>query len=110
MKPSVGIWTLLSRLFIVLIVLAALTGVGLWYLPLIRKNQNWRQRDLKLQSQIEEQKALKEQLESAVQNLKTNTTAIERAARERLGYAAPDEIVIRFEQVKERTNGAAPPR
>ncbi len=101
MKPSVGIWTLLSRLIIFLIIMAAVTGVGLWYLPLIHKNQKMRQKDLQIQKKIEQQKALKEELESSVQALKTNATAIEQAARERLGYAAPDEIVIRFEPTQE---------
>ena len=42
MKVDLGIWDRLSRLIILLLIVAAVLGVALWYLPLIQQNERMR--------------------------------------------------------------------
>ena len=74
-----------------------LLGVAVWYLPLIKKNERIRKEILRLDARIEKERETGRQLQNAIDALKRDPKAIERLARERLGYAKPGETVIRFE-------------
>jgi cell division protein FtsB len=47
------------------------------------------------QLQLEEQKS--KQLQAEIEALRDDPKTVERLAREKLGYARPDETVVRFE-------------
>ena len=106
-RVHIGIWDRLSKLVILLLLLAGVTAIFLWYKPLIQKNAALRKQILLLESQIQEEQMLEQNLTEAISALSDSNT-IQRLARERLGYAKPGETVIRFEpdprllQVKER--------
>ncbi len=91
------IWNKLSRGFILLLIVAIVLMIGMWYMPLIRQNQRIRQENLRLDQEIQKEEAQQRQLKSSINSLQKDPNAIERMAREKLGYARPGETVIRFE-------------
>jgi cell division protein FtsB len=106
MNVDVGIWTKLNRAVIFLILLAAVLVVALRYLPLIKQNERMRQQILRDDAKIQKAKAVNKDLKASIETLQTDPKAVERLARERLGYAKPDETVVRFEAPA--TNSTAP--
>jgi cell division protein FtsB len=106
MRVDLGIWTKLTRAVIFLLILAGALGIGAWYLPLIRQNERMRQQTFKLDSQIQKEEETSKQLKSSIDALRYEPKAVERLARERLGYAKPGETVIRFEPAA--TNQSTP--
>ena len=97
MNANGGIWDKLARVVGLLLFLAYLLGVAVWYLPLIKQNERMRKEILRLDSQIAIQSSKGKQLKAAADALTRDPKAIERLARERLGYAKPGETVVRFE-------------
>jgi cell division protein FtsB len=92
-----GIWSKLTKVVVGLIVLAALLLIGMCYLPLIQENTRMRTEINKLDAQIKAEQDKSEQLQAQIDALRNDPRTIERLARENLGYAKPDETVIRFE-------------
>ncbi len=100
MSESSNIWDRLTQLVLLLIVAAILLGVGVWYLPLIQQNERMRKEVLRLDNEIRQEEETARQLKASIDTLRDPNTApkaVERLARERLGYAKPGETVIRFE-------------
>lgn len=97
MNVDLGIWSKLTKLVVGLILVAGLLGIGLWYLPLIQKNERYRKQMLHLDEQIQKQEVLAKQTRESIEAMR-DPKVVERLARERLGYAKPDETVIIFEQ------------
>ena len=97
MNVDLGIWDKLTRMVVFLLFLAFLLAVGIWYLPLIRQNERMRKEILRLDTQLDKAKEAEKQLRTSIEALNHDPKAVERLARERLGYAKPGETVIRFE-------------
>ena len=97
MKVDLGIWDKLTRVVIFLLFIAGLLLVAMWYLPVIQKNERMRTEILKLDNAIRDEEEAGRKLRTSIEALQHNPKAVERLARERLGYAKADEIVIRFE-------------
>lgn len=104
MNVDNGIWSKLTKVVVGLIVLAVLLLIGMCYLPLIQENTRMRAQILKLDRQIQDEQKKSEQLQSQIDALRNDPKTVERLAREKLGYAKPDETVIRFEPA---TNAAS---
>ena len=100
MNVNLGIWDKLSKLAIFLLFLAGLTWVFFWYLPLIQKNQNYRKRLLMLETEIAQQEKLSRQIKASLDTAQNDPKAIERLARESLGLARTNEVVVHFESPK----------
>ena len=98
MKVKVGIWDRLSRVVLFLLFLLGLVGVFFWYLPLFKQNQYYRQRIIMLQAETQQQERFGRQLRASIEALQQDPQTVERAAREVLGYARTNEMVIRFEE------------
>ncbi len=96
MNVDVGIWSKLTRAVIFLLFLAGVLGVAVWYLPPIQQNERMRKEILRLDAQIQKEEEANRHLLTAINALK-DPRAVERLAREQLGYAKPGETVIRFE-------------
>ena len=92
------IWDKLSKVTVFLLLVAVLLFAGLKYLPLIRQNQNFRKELLALDTRLVEQDRLARQLRASIDSLQNDPKAVERLAREQLGWAKTNEMVIRFEQ------------
>ncbi len=97
MKVDLGIWHKLTRLVIFLLFVAGLLGLAVWYLPLIKQNERMRREILRLDAQIKKERETSKQSQASIDALRYDK-ALERLARERLGYAKPGETVIRFEE------------
>jgi cell division protein FtsB len=97
MKVAVGIWGRLTQVVIFLFVVALVLAIGRWYLPLIRHNERMRKEIMRLEAEKQKQEELSRELRTSIDSLKRDPKAVERLARERLGYAKPGEVVVHFE-------------
>ena len=95
MNADFNPWDKLTRVVIFLLFIAGLLGVAFWYLPLIQQNEAYRKEILRYEVRIHKEEETSKQLRSAIEALR-NPKAIERLARENLGYAKPGETVVRF--------------
>lgn len=107
MNVEDSIWDKLTRVVIGLLLLAFLVAIGVWYLPLIRQNERIRREVMRLDAQVQQETEAKRQISAQVESLNNDPKAIERLAREKLGYAKPGETVIRFEPATNRAAAAA---
>ncbi len=98
MNVDTGIWGKLTRVVIFLLLVAGVLLVAVWYLPLIRQNEHMRQDIQVRDNQIQTLEITNKQLRTQIDTLRDDPKAVERLARERLGYAKPGETVIRFEE------------
>ena len=96
MNVEDSIWDKLTRVVICLLLIAGLAGIGVWYLPLIQQNERMRKVVLELDLKVQKELETKKQLTAAIEALNNDPKAVERLAREKLGYAKPGETVIRF--------------
>jgi cell division protein FtsB len=94
---DLGIWSKLSRVVVFLLCIAGLLGLALWYLPLIQENERFRKVVLQLDKQIAKVEENNRQLKISIESLRRDPKAVERLARERLGYAKPGETMIHFD-------------
>ena len=97
MKVDLGIWSRLTQAVAALVALAILILIGMTYLPLIHQNERMRREILRLDAELEKQEAVSRQLRADIDSLRNDPATVTRLAREKLGYAKPDETVIRFE-------------
>ncbi len=97
MKVDLGIWSKLTQAVVVLVVLAILILIGMTYLPLIHQNERMRTKLDKLDAQLQQQEQISRQLKAEIDALSNDPKTVERLAREKLGYAKPDETVVHFE-------------
>ena len=97
MSVDLGIWSKLTRVVVVLLCIASLAGIAIWYLPLIKHNERMRKQILQLDARIQKEDEIGKQLKTSIDALRHDPRAVDRLARERLGYAKPGETVIRFE-------------
>ena len=97
MNVDLGIWSKLTKVVVGLVVLAVLLLIGMCYLPLIQQNTRMRAQILKLEQRLEAETNKLNQIQSQIDALRNDPRTVERLAREKLGYAKPDETVIRFE-------------
>lgn len=97
MNVDLGIWSKLTKVVVGLLVLALLMLIGMWHLPLIRQNERMRREIMRLDDQVQQEEARSKQLQAEIEALRNDPKTIERLTREKLGYAKPDETVIRFE-------------
>jgi cell division protein FtsB len=97
MKVDLGIWDKLTRMVIFLVFVAGILLVAIWYLPLIKQNERYRKEILRLDNLVQKEEETGKQLRNSIDALRFDPKAVERLAREKLGYAKPGETVIRFE-------------
>src|SRR5262249_60540659 len=98
-------WDKLSKLILFLLVVALVLFAFLQYLPLMRTNQNYRKELLAVDARVADQERLGRQLRASIESLQNDPKAIERLAREKLGWAKTNEMVIRFEPAVKRLRG-----
>ena len=96
-KVDLGIWSWLSQAVIALVAIAALLLIGMAYLPQIQENERMRREISRLDTELDKQKQISQQLQQEFNALRNDPKTVERLAREKLGYAKADETVIRFE-------------
>lgn len=97
MNVDLGIWSKLTKMVVGLLVLALLLLLGMWHLPLIRQNERMRREIMRLDEQLQQEEDRSKKLQAEIETLRNDPKTIERLTREKLGYARPEETVIRFE-------------
>jgi len=97
MEPDTGIWDRLSQAAFFLLLVFLIVLVAQFYLPLFKQNQALRERNLRLEADIQREEALARRMDAEIELLQTDPEAIERLAREKLGYGREDETIFRFE-------------
>lgn len=101
MNVNLGLWSKLTSAVLVLVVAAVLLLIGMCYLPVIQENERMRGQIYKLKEQLQAEEEKASQLQSEIDALQNDPKTVERLAREKLGYARPDETVIYFETTNE---------
>jgi cell division protein DivIC len=101
MNVNLGIWSRLTSVVLVLVVIAVLLLIGTCYLPVIRENERMEAQILKLETQVQAEEEKSKNLQSQIDALQNDPKTVERLTREKLGYAKPDETVIYFENTNE---------
>jgi cell division protein FtsB len=101
MNVNLGIWSRLTSVVLVLVVIAVLLLIGTCYLPVIRENERMETQIMKLETQVQAEEEKSKNLQSQIDALQNDPKAVERLTREKLGYAKPDETVIYFENTNE---------
>ena len=104
MNVDLGIWSKLTRVVIFLLLAAGLLGVALWYFPLIKQNERMRKEVLRLDAQLQKEEEAGKQVKTSIDSLRNDPKAVDRLAREKLGYAKPGEMLIRFEETVTNRN------
>jgi cell division protein FtsB len=99
MNVEASIWDKLTRVVIGLLLIAFVVLIGVWYLPLIRQNERMRKAVMELDLKVQHEMEARKQLTAAIEALNNDPKAVERLAREKMGYAQPGETVIKFEEV-----------
>ncbi|HEU6447423.1 MAG TPA: septum formation initiator family protein [Verrucomicrobiae bacterium] len=97
MNVDLGIWSKLTKIVVGLVVLAVLLLIGMCYVPVIQQNERMQRQILELQQKIQAEEETSRQLKAEIDALRNDPNTVERLAREKLGYAKPDETIIRFE-------------
>jgi cell division protein FtsB len=69
----------------------------MYYLPLIQQNERMRREIFRLDVQLQKEEAKSKELKAEIDALRNDPKTVERLMREKLGYAKPDETVVRFE-------------
>ncbi len=97
MSADTGIWDKLAKVFVFLVLAAALLAVAVSYAPLIRQNQRVREENGLLDREIEKEEALGRQLKANINALQKDPRTIERLERGSQAKAKAGETVVRFE-------------
>ena len=105
MNVDLGIWSRLTKVVVGLVVLAVLLLMGMCYLPVIQENARMRSQVFNLNQQLQEEEKKSRQLQAQVDALLHDPKTVERLTREKLGYAKPDETVVRFESTTNNSMG-----
>ncbi|NBV23678.1 MAG: septum formation initiator family protein [Proteobacteria bacterium] len=95
---DLGIWDKLTKVVLGLLVLAIVVGIISLCVPLIHQNERMRSRNLELEAQIQREEEIAKHSKASLDSQRSDPKAIERLAREKLGYAKPGEVVIRFQE------------
>ncbi len=90
-----GSW--LKQAVVGLLALAVLVLILINYLPKIQQNERLRRELDRQQTELAQQQETSRQLHAQIDALSHDPQTVARLAREKLGYAKPDETVIRFE-------------
>jgi len=112
MAGESGILWLLNKLTKGVVILLALVLVVILFIPLFRQSQRLSEEKYNLEQQVKSLEAENKALQEHAAALSRDPKAVERVAREKMGWAKPDEKIYRFEQPKipVSNNNAAVPK
>jgi cell division protein FtsB len=97
MKSNSGSANWFVQTIVALVGLAVLVFILVSYLPLIQRNQRMGRELERLATQQTQLQETSRQLRAEIEALRHDPPTVARLAREKLGYAKPDETVVRFE-------------
>ena len=97
MKVDLGIWSKLTQAVIILVAVAVVLLIAKPYVKLIQQNERMRREILRLDNELQMQEASAKQMRADIDALRNDPATVSRLAREKLGYAKPDETVVHFD-------------
>ena len=101
-----GIWDKLTKLVIILIIIAFALLVVIRLLPGTRQKQRMLRDIQSNEVQSNKEEETRKALAASINALRDDPKTVERLARDKFGYAKPGETVVRFEDLA--TNSVAP--
>jgi cell division protein FtsB len=91
------LWQRIQSLGFAVFVLVVAFGLGLLFLPLLRRSHLMQQEIRRLDREIQRLDVLEQQQRAEIDALKTDAAFVERTARDKLNLAKPNETVFKFE-------------
>jgi cell division protein FtsB len=92
-----GVWGVIRKVAVVLVVLGLLGGLALWYIPILKQTQVL-EREIKIKTEaINKQKETYRRYSDEIVALRNDPEAVEREARLKLNLAKPNETIYHFE-------------
>jgi len=91
------LWGKLQSLGFFMFVAIVAGGIGLLFVPLMHQRHEMQLQITQLDHDIEQQDTLEKKQETEIQALKTDSSYVERTARNKLNLARPNETIFRFE-------------
>jgi cell division protein FtsB len=86
----------LLRLFLLLLLVAVMVGLGLVWSQTWREYETFGERHAEVEQRLAELREHREEKEAYLRAFLNDPEFVERVVRERLGYVRPDETVFRF--------------
>lgn len=97
MNVDLGIWGKLSRVVLLLILVAAAAGALVINIPNVRQNEQFRRRILSLETQIQKEEEIARNLKASIDAMRNDPRTVERRAREKLRVGRTNETILIFE-------------
>jgi cell division protein DivIC len=94
--PS-AFWGKLQSLGFFVFVAIVGCGIALLFVPLLHQRREMQQDIAQLDREIEQQETLEKKQKTEIEALKSDSSYIERTARNKLNLARPNEVIFRFE-------------
>jgi len=92
-----ALWGRLQSLGFFVFVVVVGFGVALLFVPLLHQRHAEQLDIARLDREIEQQDALEKKQQTEIEALKTDSSCVERTARNKLNLSRPNEIIFRFE-------------
>lgn len=97
LEVDFGVWGTIRKIALVVLGIGMFAGMVLWYIPALRQNQRL-QREIEIKREaLKRQQQQQQDYMEQITALKTDPEAVERAVREKLGLAKPNETLYHFE-------------
>lgn len=98
-----NIWATLVPIIQVAIVIGLLAVVGLFFLPVIQKENGYKDDLAKLQREMSAAEERQAELKLETEHMKTDPAYVEHIARDNLNMGKPGETIIRFDRYQATT-------
>ena len=104
MSWTSSLWARLQSLGFYVFVAIVGFGVILLFVPLLHQRHAMQQEIARLDREIEQQDVLENRQKTEIEALKTDSSYIERTARNKLNLARPNEVIFHFEPSPKTTS------
>lgn len=101
-----NIWATLVHITQGVTVIVLLSGLMLFFLPVIQKSNRLKAEKVNLQNKIAEAQEQQQQLQLETEHMKNDPAYVEHIARDRLNMGRPGETIIRFDSYQTTTPDA----
>jgi len=95
-----NIWATLVQITQAVIVIVLLSGLMLFFLPVIQKTRHLKAEISNLQHQIVDAQTQQDQLQTETELMKNDSSYVEHIARDQLDMGRPGETILRFDSYK----------
>jgi cell division protein FtsB len=92
-----NIWATLVHITQAVTIIVLLSGLMLFFLPVIQKSNHLKAEKANLQSKITAEQEQQKQLQLETEHMKNDPAYVEHIARDRLNMGRPGETIIRFD-------------